>query len=272
MKRIAIHSVPRSGSSWLSQVFNSSPTVNFKFQPLFSYAFKNYLNENSSLEEINNFFQNIAKSDDEFLNQTEQIKKGSYPIFKKNDTFTHIIYKEVRYNHIIKNLLEKDSEIKVIGIVRNPLAVINSWWKAPKEFRKEKNWNILEEWKTASKKNENKKEEFNGFEKWKEIAILFEELKIKYPNQFYLIEYRYLIENPVATIEKLFHFCEIPFEEATIDFINASTTNRNHENDAYSIYRNIGKEDKGWENELPQIIIETIFFELKETILEKYLI
>ena len=45
MKRIAIHSVPRSGSSWLGQILNSSLKVCFRFQPLFSYAFKDYLNE-----------------------------------------------------------------------------------------------------------------------------------------------------------------------------------------------------------------------------------
>ena len=61
MKRIAIHSVPRSGSSWLGQILNSSPKVCFRFQPLFSYAFKDYLNEKSSQEDIMTFFEQIAK-------------------------------------------------------------------------------------------------------------------------------------------------------------------------------------------------------------------
>lgn len=46
-------------------------------------------------------------------------------MFEKNE-ITHIVYKEVRYHHIIKNLLLKDSSIKIIGIIRNPLATINS--------------------------------------------------------------------------------------------------------------------------------------------------
>ncbi len=153
MKKIAIHSVPRSGSSWIGQIFNSSPTVNFKFQPLFSYAFKSALNEKSSKNEIDTFFKDISQSDDDFLIQQDKIDNGNYPKFKKNNLFTHIAYKEVRYHNIQENMLKINSDIIVIGIVRNPYAVINSFLKAPREFRKDLNWNELDEWQYANKKN-----------------------------------------------------------------------------------------------------------------------
>ena len=70
MKNIAIHSVPRSGSSWVGQIFNSSQDVNFRFQPLFSYTFKDYLNQKSSLNDVNTFFDLINKSDDDLLANT----------------------------------------------------------------------------------------------------------------------------------------------------------------------------------------------------------
>ena len=38
MKNVAIFGVPRSGTSWLGQIFNSSPMVAYRFQPLFSYC------------------------------------------------------------------------------------------------------------------------------------------------------------------------------------------------------------------------------------------
>jgi len=63
MKKIALHSVPRSGSSWIGQILNSSPKVNYKFQPLFSYAFKGYLDENSSRERIDEFFEKEVKQE-----------------------------------------------------------------------------------------------------------------------------------------------------------------------------------------------------------------
>ena len=56
MHKIALHSVPRSGSTWLGEILNSSENVKYCFQPLFSYKFKNFLDERSSKDDINNFF------------------------------------------------------------------------------------------------------------------------------------------------------------------------------------------------------------------------
>src|SRR5690606_12113388 len=153
-----IHSVPRSGSTWLGSIFNSHPQVVFRYQPLFSYAFKGALTPQSSEAEITDFFKQIANSNDDFINQKEGIGKGIIPKFSKNHQPTHICYKEVRYHHILSNLLKKDEEIKVIGLVRNPLAVIHSWLNAPKEFKKELGWKIEEEWQFAPKKNLDKPE------------------------------------------------------------------------------------------------------------------
>ncbi|MCC6447826.1 MAG: sulfotransferase domain-containing protein [Chitinophagaceae bacterium] len=272
MKKIAIHSVPRSGSSWIGQIFNSSSRVCFKYQPLFSYAFKDYLNEQSSLEDINNFFKNISNSKDPFLNQEEQIKKGYYPQFEKNGHKEFIIYKEVRYHNLLKNLLEKDKDLKVIGIIRNPLAVIHSWWKAPKEFKAELGWKIEEEWRWAPLKNQNRPEEFNGYEKWKEVALLFEELKEKYPNRFYLLKYIDLCIDPYSTTKDLFEFCQIPFEEQTVMFLRQSQEAGILAEDPYSVYRSSKKEtDDKWRNGLPYLIVEEIQRDLKNSILEKYL-
>lgn len=269
MKRIAIHSVPRSASSWLGQILNSSPLLLYRYQPLFSYEFKDYLNENSTLEEIEKFFKAISESENPFLLQTEQVKQGKYPDFKKNKKLCKFAaYKEVRYHHILKNLLNKDPEIKVIGLIRNPLAVINSWLKAPKEFRPEQGWKELEEWRYAPKKNQGKPEEFNGYEKWKEVARLFREFNQNYPNQFYLIKYHSLIADTLKEVEKIFDFCQIPLEQPTIDFIQASC--QNYQTDPYSVFR-YRPIDDSWKKELNSIIVQAILDDLKDTELETYI-
>ena len=102
MKRVAIHAVPRSGSSWLGQILNSSEKVCYRFQPLFSYAFKDFLNEHSTKKEILTFFDKITRSNDNFLLQTDKINSGEYPIFRKEENFAHVVYKEVRYHHILE--------------------------------------------------------------------------------------------------------------------------------------------------------------------------
>ncbi len=267
MKKIAIHSVPRSGSSWIGQIFNSSPDVNFKFQPLFSYTFKDYLNDSSSSKEINSFFEEISKSDDAFLLQQDKIENGTYPKFKKNNETTHIVYKEVRYHHILENMLAVDSDVIVIGIVRSPYAVINSFLNAPREFRKDLGWDVLSEWKHANKKNMDKPEEFYGYEKWKEVVFLFEKLENEYPDRFYLLKYDDLLLNTGGEVENIFNFCDIKMSEQTKYFLEKST--QKDEKNPYSVYKK-KHTDSGWKKSLNPIIISEITKDLKNNGLEKY--
>lgn len=254
MYRVAIHSVPRSGSTWLGSILDSSPNVAYRLQPLFSYGHKGQISENSSLEEIDTFFNDIYSTKDDFVLQIEAKAKQLIPSFPKKK-ISHIVYKEVRYHYILRNLLEKDNALKVIGIIRNPFAVINSWLKAPKEFKKELGWSIEEEWRCAPIKNGGRIEEFNGFEKWKEVTFLFMDLKKKFPNRFYLLEYGDLLFNKKETVRKLFEFISLELTDTTLDFLNKSSNI--HAADAYSVYK-IKENDESWKKDLPSFIIEEI--------------
>ena len=161
-------------------------------------------------------------------------------------------------------ILEKDT--KVIGIVRHPGAVIYSWLNAPKEFNKE--WNAMEEWQWASKKNLNKKEEYNGYEKWKVLTFLFLELQNKFPQKFYLLKYEDLLHNTFATIQQLFLFCNIPWNQQTQNFITRSKST--DDKDPYSVFRN-KEDDHQWRTHLNPVIIRTISEDLLSTGLNKNL-
>lgn len=254
MEKLGIHSVPRSGSTWLGSIMDSHPEVAFRMQPLFSYAFKHYLNKKSTSNKISSFFKEIIKSEDNFINQFDQKEKGLIPVFKKSN-YTHVCYKEVRYHHILPNLLSKDKEVKVIGLIRNPFSVINSWLKAPKEFKAELGWKIEDEWKFAPSKNQDKLEEYNGYEKWKEVTYLFLKLKEQYPNRFYLLCYEDLLQNPVAETSKIFEFAKLEMGQQTQEFLKASTSR--NDIDPYSVYKTKDI-DKDWEKELPEYIIQEI--------------
>ena len=267
MQRIAIHSAPRSGSTWLGELFNSNPAIVYKYQPLFSFAFKSKLTPTSNQKDILNFFKDISGKDDDFLDQTLARTSGKMPTFKKEETPTTIVYKEVRYHHILENLLQQDPELKIIGLIRNPYAVVQSWLNSPKEFRKDLGWNELEEWRFSSKKNLAKPEEFNGFEKWKEVAYLFLRLEKTNPNQFKIVYYDDLLNDTESTIKNLFEFCNLQFTENTRNFIKESQ--KVEHKDAYSVYKTKNNDD-GWKNRLNPIIINEIQRELINTELEKY--
>lgn len=254
MRKIAIHSVPRSGSTWLGSIFDSSPNVAYRYQPLFSYQHKGILTPASSNEEINNFFNDILNTNDKFVLQIEAIQRGLVPSFKKNK-ITHVCYKEVRYHHILENILLKDQEIKIIGLVRNPFAVVNSWLRAPKEFKKELGWKSEEEWRYAPSKNGDKPEEFNGYQKWVEVTWMYLKLQEKFPDQFVLVRYDDLINNTLPVIKSLFSFCELNLSDETVAFLNESQM-KNVE-DAYAVYKTKNNDDQ-WGHELPDFIQEGI--------------
>lgn len=255
MKKIAIHSVPRSGSSWLGEIVNSSGFVDYSFQPLFSYAFKAALSGNSSRDEINKFYQNLLLSKDDFIMETKGRIAGHKPNFHK-ENITHVVYKEVRYHYVLENLLEKDPQQKIIGLVRNPLSVLNSWLNAPREFRVDLGWDFNKEWKHAASKNKGKDEEYFGYFKWKEFALLCKDLAQKYPDNFLLVNYSDLLSNTTAAVETIFRFLELPINKQTKDFIQSSGSTQ--VDDTYSIYREKTANDDAWRENIPCDIVNEI--------------
>ncbi len=265
MDKIAIFGVPRSGTTWLSQIFNSHPDVALRFQPLFSYGHKGSLSAYSSAEEIQSFFEEILYSQDAFAMMTSEMQKD-YPVFQKTDSPTHIVFKETRYLHVIENILTECSDVRIVGIVRNPLAVIASWILAPKEFNSE--WDINSEWRSAPSKNQNRPEEFYGFDKWKEIAEVFLRLKNQFPKQFLLLSYDELNSLPLEATKKLFDFCGLNVSDEVQQFLIESKSR--HDPDPYSVYR-ANANDKCWQSTLPDNIVKQIMLELQNTPLDIFL-
>ncbi|UII31662.1 sulfotransferase domain-containing protein [Fulvivirga ulvae] len=265
--RVAIHSVPRSGSSWFGALMDAHPEIIYKYQPLFSYAFKGFLSESSEEKDIIDFFNSISITKDDFLDQLESKNKGLVTEFLKTEPKA-IVYKEVRYHHILKNMLERDKEVRVIGLIRNPLAVIYSWWTAPKEFKRELGWNFENEWLEAPSKNLNRKEEFNGYQKWKEVAILFNNLKVMFPDRFLLVKYSDLLHETEHVVNSVMKFIGLNIDIQQLDFIKASKGR--HTTDAYGVFKK-KPDDFEWVGRLPDSMVEYIKNDLDKTKLKEYL-
>lgn len=264
---ISIHGVPRSGTSWLGQIFNSSQNVRYKFQPLFSYAFKDALHVRSSKEEILNFYKELYNTQDEFLDQTKQIEKGIYPFFEEKELNPKtLVTKMVRYHYLLPTLLSTIDDFKLIAIIRNPLAVLHSWKKAPKELPP--HLSFEKEWRYAQNRNLFKPEEYFGFEKWKEATKLFLWAKEKYPDKVYVLKYEDLVSNTMEVTKEMFRFCELKYDGQTNHFINDSKSNMN--DNPYSVYKDKSK-IKEWEDQLPQAVIDEVFNELTGTEFEPFL-
>lgn len=258
MKKVAIFGPPRSGTSWLGQIFNSHPEVVLRFQPLFSYEHKGALSGASTRKEIQSFFHAILNSNDLFtLMEAESQSEWEYPSFTKSSAPTHLVFKETRYLQIVENLLQAGDDVVVVGIIRDPLATLASWVSAPKEFSPD--WDVREEWRLASKKNGGRPEEYFGFERWKEVATNFLRFETLYPDRFRLVRYAALNQSPDSVISDLFHFCSLALHPQVADFIRQSRGRQS--DDAYSVYR-LPSDDTRWREVLPDDIVDAVIREL----------
>ena len=267
---VSIHGVPRSGTSWLGQIFDSHPDAAYRHQPLFAYRFKDRLNLESTPEDVSRFLHELYHvPNDEFI--LDIMRRESAPEFwrraVKANRPRYLVMKMVRYHHLLRLFLEKIEDVRIIGIVRNPCAVINSWLQAPKEFRAA--WKAHEEWRYAAKKNAGRAEEFNGFEKWKEVALMFLRLEQEYPNSFCITQYEHLVSAPVTEVARLFSFVGLDVQQQTLDFIHLSHSK--HDPDPYSVIKD-PTSYRRWETELDPSIATEIVAEIRGTELEGFLV
>ncbi len=266
---VSIHGVPRSGTSWLGQVFASHPQVAYRLQPLFAYRFKDRLHPHSSPEEVLTFLRELYDvRDDPFIldEERKQALADFWARAEHNPQPTHLVMKMVRYHHLIPLFLTSVPDIRILGIVRHPCAVINSWLQAPKEFRP--GWDPLEEWRYAAKKNAGRIEEYNGFEKWKEVAYMFLQLAESHPRQFRLVRYEQLIADPEREIEAIFAFAGLEMHPQTREFIHRSRSQ--HHPDPYAVVKRPERLDR-WREELDPRIARAILEDLQGTPLEGFL-
>lgn len=253
-KVIGIFGVPRSGTSWLGQIFNSSPETRFAFQPISTEVFRDKINVRNSGEEMWSYLQEIYESQEDFLTQQDQKEKGKRFEFNKErnrpDTF---VFKEAMYLYLIPHFLRKISDMKIVLLLRNPYDVLRSWYNAPKEFYPE--WDIREEWLFAQRKNWFLPERYYGYHRWKESILLANQMSKEFPDRVYIIRYEDLDADPFKYAEDLYNFCELKWQNQTKKFIQESRSRT--ETDPYSIYRN-PLERKDMLRELPEEIIEKI--------------
>lgn len=165
---IGIFGMPRSGTSFLGQIFDSSESVSYRLEPIFSYLLKNQIDEHSCKAQIMDFFERcLVASDDAFMNQLDKRRSGSYPTFKKQSN-KKLVFKTTRFHHMLPRMMEQmEEDLKIVYIVRNPCAAINSWLRHPREFPQE--LDPLSEWRGGVCRK-TAREEFWGFEDRKSVV------------------------------------------------------------------------------------------------------
>lgn len=255
---IGIIGVPRSGTSWTGQIFDSAPCVLYRMQPFYSWKFRDRLHVRSGKEEISRFFEELYKSDDIYLAQKERKEAGIYPVFKQKYKQPEVmVFKEVMFHYMVPVLLEHLENLQIIAVLRHPADVLTSYYNAPKEFYP--SLDIQKEWYFAQSRNELLPERYFGYHKWKEYMKLVSVVHEKYGERVKLLKYEDLLADTEKAVQDLFSDCNIQYEKQTADFLFES---RNKTvNDPYSVFRN--RNDRSEKKKLPDNILEQIRCDLK---------
>ncbi|MFC1812821.1 sulfotransferase [Thermodesulfobacteriota bacterium] len=252
---VMISGAPRSGTSWVGQVLDSSPITAYRFQPLFAKAFKDFLDIHSDRNNYFDFFKRVYDSADDFLLQTERRNSGIYPVFKNKLPKPEILaIKMVRYHFLLPKMLQFFNDtLKIICVLRHPCGAINSWINTPKEFHTDAD--PLKEWNLAAFRNKGKPEEYWGYDGWKRATDIFINIKQQFDDKVYFLIYEKMVSNTENAVENLFDFLDLPLSKQTVDFIKAS--NQVNNDDPYSVYKDKRVMDK-WKKELDPVIKENI--------------
>ena len=265
-KIIVIVGMPRSGTSWLSQIFDSSPGVRFRLSPLFSYSFKNAVDEHSTYEDYKAVFDGAYLSRDDFMEQTRNRELGHYPSFKEKDEDPeYLVIKMTRFHNLIGTMLDYFEHLNIVAIVRHPCGAINSWLMTPKEFPRDAN--PMVEWRTGACRKTGP-EEFWGFEDWKEVTRLHLRLQAEYPERFIIVQYEDVVSQPVANTRELFEFVGLPYTQQTDNFLVESQSR--HDEDTHATFKNPNVKDR-WKSALHPDIQKEIINEIEGTDLERFL-
>ncbi|MGI2156621.1 sulfotransferase domain-containing protein [Shewanella baltica] len=262
---IWLNGMPRSGTTWMSQVLASSALVRLKFCPLFSYEFKNSLHEDSTATQWQMLFEQVFTTSSEYLDQQHLRKHGLVPNFTHMDEPTHLVIKTTRFHHLSESMLQLNDNVKIVHLVRDPRACIASWLSNPSEFPAdadpEEQWRCGECRKTDIG-------EFWGFDDWKHVTLQAVALSQRYPQRFLLVSYDQLMTNIDTGIKQIFDFCLLTYQQTTADFITQSHSK--HDDNKRSVFKRLDRVTN-WHQILSPQIIDTIQAELAGTELECFL-
>lgn len=263
---IWLSGMPRSGTTWLSQIFASAPQARLKFCPLFSYEFKNQLDESSSAEDWGKLFRDVFHRESEYLDQEYLRKKGLVPEFAiKSVSPSHLVIKSTRFHNLVPRILELHKTIKFVHLVRDPCASIHSWLTNPYEFPE--GADPMAEWRSGACRMTGPGE-FWGFDAWKLVNSQALELAARFPERFLIVKYEDLTVAPGEEVRKMFSFCNLLYEEQSQAFLIASRST--HQDNKRSVFKK-PSDISSWKGKLDERIAAACIQEVAGTPLEQFL-
>lgn len=265
---IILNGMPRSGTSWLSQIVDSSSEVTYRVTPLFAYENKGRITESSSKEDWLALLRDSFETDNEYMTVRRQRERGLFPRFEKSGGASDVLaIKFDRFHNLMPSLLRlfRDDGIRFVFIVRHPCGAINSWLSAPREFPPDAD--PMENWRTGAVKKIEYGDHY-GFEDWCSVTRMHLDLVNRHPENCMFVRYEALVDAAVVEGRQIFDFLDLKWTDQSEEFIRASQEAQSE--DPYAVYKLPSVKDR-WRETLDRRIVQQIEAELTGSELESFL-
>jgi hypothetical protein len=256
--------MPRSGTTWLSQIFEHSPEVVMRLSPNYSYPLKNSLDAGSTYADWKAHLTAALNSDDAFMTQNWRRDKGELEWIAKDEHVRQLMIKDTRFQELYLRGMHLLPSAMCLFIVRHPCGHLNSWRKS-KEFPPDAEFGA--HWRSGACRKIDGPGEYWGFEDWKQLARQFLERESREPQRFRVFRYEDLVSRPLETTEMLFQFAGLPLSPEVTEFLERSQAR--HDENVFSVFR-APTVAESWRREFPSDIACEIMAELKGTDLERF--
>jgi len=225
--------MPRSGTSWLAQIFASHPEALLKLDPLFSYSFKNAIAAESSDDEWLALFAAVATTADEYMDQDFLRRDGLVPTFDAKAAVPSLLaIKANRHHGLLARMLELPLDLRLVLVVRDPRTTIASWVNNPTEFPADAD--IAAEWRSGSCRK-GAPGEYWGFDDWLAVTRQYVDLASTHPEQVRVVRYEDLLHEPVQGAAELLGWCGLAMHPQTEAFLTATSTE--HDDRPRSVFK-----------------------------------
>jgi hypothetical protein len=258
--------MPRSGTTWLSQIFESAPEVIVRLSPPYSYKFRDQLNTSSGREEWHRVLEGAIRSDDKFLTQDWRRETGELSVFARDPAkVTRLAVKDTRFHDLYRAGMELLPRAKTVCIVRHPAAALWSW-RSCKEFPKGADFRA--EWRTGKCRKSEGPGEYWGYDDWRRLTLAFRKAEAAAPERTLVVRYEAMVAEAAETVRRILAFAGVNFLSETRDFIARSQ--QTHDSRPYSVFKDSSRVN-AWREAFPAEILEEIETETHAAGLAEYL-
>jgi hypothetical protein len=258
--------MPRSGTTWLSQIVEASPDFVVRLSPNYAYPLKDRLDASSDAPAWREVLAASVDTDDPFMTQNWRRDTGELPRHSTpRDAARLLAVKDTRFLDLYAGAVDLLPAAQVLFIVRHPCGVLDSW-RHSDEFPA--GADFATEWRHGACRKRGGRGELWGFSDWCATARQYLAIEARLPRRVRVFRYEDLVRDPHAVMTELLARLGVRLGAEIDAFLR--TSRAFHDERPYAVFKSPRVAD-AWRTRFPEDIARTIEEELAGTDLARFL-